>query len=171
MGHLVDVLITIAVFIFAITQIWAFGKAFLKRQSAEPTNRMPSFGGDGPGGWVKQEMKRRSTAGKEPGTRPSFGGGGRPAVPAVRTEEIPADAGYRPPVQNDVQPAEAHYEGYERAADWEARKQRYAEQDRVNLEVERRQTDKEKKLADNLRRGVIWAEIIGPPRSKRPYGK
>lgn len=166
--HLLDSIVTIAVSVLAIAPVWAIGRAFRNRKSAEASYRMPPFGGGGAGGWTEWERKRRSGPGKPAGTRPSFGGSDQ--LPE-RTEPKPFGGGNQAPARSVTKAEEAHYEGYERSADWEARMQRYEQQDRAHREIERRQADEERAHLDQLRQGIIWSEILGLPRAKRPYGK
>lgn len=136
-------------------------------------NRMPNFGGSP----VFAPNPHRTDTGmpdRQPAPRPSFGGLDDPApqpaegpfmhVPAPATSfEAPRAPSYS--LQERTEPAKPEQP---RAVPARAR---LTPQAPAELSSVHAPTDGTRVAlsADELKRAVVWAEIIGPPRAKRPY--
>lgn len=117
---------------------------------------------------------------RKPNQMPDFGGGGLPL--SERTESQPV---YRNRPEQERQPlADPSYSS--READATARTPQTAALERAlpsaaasrakPLAATDRQSASQSAIAasvkaEDIRKAVVWAEILGPPRSKRPYRK
>lgn len=133
---------------------------FGRNRAKGPTNRMPSFGG---GNEPNREARRESNWGEEQEER----------VEPVRPVRPAAEQPPYEPSQPDV------IASYERSPQAPARR---PEPPRARMAYTRPDViapipESPKKAAtlspkvEEMRKAVVWAEILGPPRSKRPFGK
>lgn len=136
-------------------------------------NRMPNFGGS-PVFAPKPQRTDTGTTVRQPEIRPSFGGldnsAPEPAEDPYRQVPVPAMPDEAPrtpsyslqertepvrPEQPRTVPARSRQTPQTAAASYAALTP--TDGNRANL------------TSDDLKRAVVWAEIIGPPRAKRPY--
>lgn len=151
-----------------------FGQALVRQEGSPPNrqNRMPSFGGEWAernsagqqaGGRAKAEELRRAEAerqaGREEEKREEEGRRGRAAIgePASEASALPA-ASERPtravsPFQDGAAGSGLPAPGRQPAA----APARYEGEDVLSPK-------------DALR-GIVWSEVLGPPRAKRPHRK
>ncbi len=136
-------------------------------------NRMPNFGGS-PVFAPKPQRTETGTPARQPEIRPSFGGladsAPQPAedpymqvpVPAM-PDETPLAPSYSLQERTEpVRPEQPRTVSARSRQTPQATAASYAvltptDGNRANL------------TSDDLKRAVVWAEIIGPPRAKRPY--
>jgi hypothetical protein len=150
--------------------IGGFLLTMLSRQRAkngDPRSnpKMPSFGGspDGsePGQWIPGRKSREATL--EPREVP------KSVVPEVYRREEPQPAASRSGWERPERLVSSGTEAVERgglvsASNRAAEAAQLAEtRDIANSAAA------EEAFAETVRRGVIWAEILGPPRAKQPY--
>jgi hypothetical protein len=154
-----------------------FGRSGAKRR----TNRMPSFGGGNepnrPAGRQNPEWEAEDEELDYPGAYPAQ----RP----VSQEPVSSMPPYQPqkPLITSSSLQGSTSEGnrsqtLERAV--QAAASRPSEPPRARLAAAKPQpaaaaadsrTELATPKADELRKAIVWAEILGPPRSKRPFGK
>lgn len=154
-----------------------FGRSGAKRR----TNRMPSFGGGNEPNKPVARQEWEEEDEEDDSSRPY------PAQRAARPEPVPSMSPYQPqkPIMTG---SSVQGEGVgsgegnssptlERAV--QAAPSRPAEPPRARLAAAKPQSavaaESRAELAtpnaDELRKAIVWAEILGPPRSKRPFGK
>lgn len=123
---------------------------------------------------------------------PDFGGGGLPRMPFPQkndkdrsderrpVERTETQTVYRPRHEKERQPSVSQ-EGNAavtaaQAAVLERSLHKAAASKAMAQEAASRQTTNQSAMAasvqaDDIRKAIVWAEILGPPRSKRPYRK
>lgn len=129
---------------------------------------------------------------RKPNQMPDFGGGGLPRMPfpqkneKERSEErrpverTETQTLYRPRPEQERHPS-ASQEGNAaataaQAAALERALHKAAASKAMAHEAANRQTANQSAMAasvqaDDIRKAIVWSEILGPPRSKRPYRK
>jgi hypothetical protein len=137
-----------------------------KRAGAEraPKQAMPPFGGGGGAGWGRNEPAPGRTAAKPPAARAEQS----QAAAQKRADVLAAApaASNRNRIGGDLMEADFW-------ADTPAKSGRSGDQDRSQSRPlgmggkDNRQTIETEQLAQ----GIMWAEILGPPRSRRPFRK
>lgn len=142
------------------------GKMVKSKPSKEPGKQsvpkqgMPPFAGGGGGtGWgrtVKQTVTQAKDviSRSEQSKKPSNPRVQEPSQPAYKVipEAQEADVWKDSPLENNRQPAAS------RAS-------------RKPLQPANAEKSRTQPSANQLAQGVVWAEILGPPRAKKPYGK
>lgn len=136
-------------------------------------NRMPNFGGS-PVFAPKTQRTDVGTPARQPEIRPSFGGledsapqpGGNPYmhVPEPTSSiETPRAPSYSLQERSDPARPERHRAAPARVSLVESAETSHAlaVSDGINAGF----------TSDDFRQAVVWAEIIGPPRAKRPYNR
>ncbi|PZD93937.1 hypothetical protein DNH61_20825 [Paenibacillus sambharensis] len=159
--------------IFIVVVIGGFLLSLLGKKAKAPS-RMPDFGGQGR---PMQQQSSEQDQQRDPDNRSV----GRPAE--VRREFRPEGAEPIPTREGSRSPfgstggslsAEGSTPGwYGEGTPAPARPVRPAPVRTVRTSPARPDDQSEvlRTDADELRRAVIWAEVLGPPRAKRPYGR
>ncbi|MFD0616314.1 hypothetical protein ACFQZR_02485 [Paenibacillus sp. GCM10027629] len=144
--------------ILAVILIGIVGKIISNAKSGK--NRMPSFGGDKPFGNPDAPSQTTGMERRVEPTRDVYEEAGMETPATVQPSVSP----FLPPVAVQVEPARPNQMARtERAPMQYVSEPSYAlhKADAIEPGVSR----------EELVKGLVWAEILGPPRAKRPYGR
>jgi hypothetical protein len=110
---------------------------------------------------------RKKGNGGPPGRMPDFGGGPKPIPRSPRqapTEDAEGSRNDRTPNDRTVSPF-----GPPVNSEMSTQRRPLVLSPPARVEPNRVQVNKLEATADDLRKAVMWAEILGPPRAKRPF--
>lgn len=120
---------------------------------------------------------------KQPGQMPDFGGGGLPRtlLPQANGEQPERNEPqtvYRAPTEPERDQAakrqtslSTRADGASGAAKQAALLERALQEAAQQRQLAGQTTITKSVKQNDIRKAVVWAEILGPPRSKRPFGK
>lgn len=149
-------------FVLVVIVVGIIYSLFFRKSPLEKRGRMPDFGGG-------QQQQQRP-----PGSPPQRGVPMRTptarqeprSAPQVRSAPPPAPEVRRP----SPQPAEASEDAYAPPASFESTPVRDSASARTDAPTAAASAPAiGQPTRDELARAIVWAEILGPPRAKRPY--
>ncbi|XEC96816.1 hypothetical protein AB6A23_09915 [Paenibacillus tarimensis] len=138
-------------------------------RSARKANRMPDFGGGGDG-----EKRSVVPAGQHPGQEREGRYSNRPEA-SIPANTAAQDSTVRYPIRYDLMnSSEKRVDSAESAAHERRRREASERKQRQVIPSDRSggglaQPGVQEASAEEMRRAVMWAEILGPPRAKRPF--
>jgi len=145
--------------ILAVILIGIVGKIIAKNKAGK--NRMPSFGGDRPSGAPDLTSQTTETERRDEPTRDMYGEvETNTSAPMVQSSASP----FSPTVAVQIEPVRPNPVAQtERAPMQFISEPSYA--------LNKADSTESSITREELAKGLVWAEILGPPRAKRPYGR
>ena len=147
---------------FVLIAIIVFLVSTLRGNKEQPKRSMPSFGGD-PEAEARRSQGNAAESKREP-ERTAY-----EETPVYRTQSVLPST-----MEGSLTEREDLYVPTESAANYSVARRSSVPAASVPLTVNEIGSEagaKQGLSADDVRKGIVWAEILGPPRAKRPFGK